>query len=225
MKKEPAVVLDKIEKSFGEKGIRYPVLEGSDLRIERGELLIIAGPSGSGKTTLLSILTGILRPDSGRVTLFGTDFFGLPSDRQAPFRGKYVGYVFQSSHLIPTLSTLENTMLPLLIAGVKRNRATGPASERLGQFGLTTQASLSPALLSGGERQRVAIARATVHAPELIVCDEPTSALDPENGKRVLEYLRGIASEEAKTVVIVTHDTRIFPFADRVVRLEGGKIG
>jgi putative ABC transport system ATP-binding protein len=220
----PAVTLRNVRKSFGEGTLRFEVLHGINLDVKPGELLMLVGPSGSGKTTLISIIAGILSYDQGECVIFGRDFHKISDAERTEFRGKFLGYVFQAFNLIPMLTSAENVSIPLLLNGIKQEKALKIARERLEQFGLGDKINTYPPQLSGGQQQRVAIARAVIHNPNLIVCDEPTSALDQENGKLILTHLREIVTKENKALIVVTHDSRIFDFADRIVHLEDGSI-
>lgn len=221
---EVAVKCSKIHKSFGEGNLRFEVLHGVDLEVKRGELLMLVGPSGSGKTTLISIIAGILSYDAGECVIFDRNLNEMSDSEKTMFRGKNLGYVFQAFNLIPMLSNEENVSIPLLLNGVERHEALKQAKERLSQFGLEDKVTAYPPKLSGGQQQRVAIARAVIHNPDLIVCDEPTSALDHENGQLVLSHLREIVSKENRALIVVTHDSRIFDYADRIVHMEDGLI-
>ncbi len=221
---EIAVKCSKIRKSFGEGNLRFEVLHGIDLEVKAGELLMIVGPSGSGKTTLISIIAGILGHDDGECFLFDQDIDALSDIEKTRFRGENLGYVFQAFNLIPMLSTAENVAIPLLLNHMKREEAVKHAEKRLSQFGLEDKIGTYPKQLSGGQQQRVAIARAVIHNPKLIICDEPTSALDHENGILVLNHLREIVDKENRALIVVTHDSRIFEFADRIVHMEDGLI-
>ncbi|QMW23880.1 ABC transporter ATP-binding protein [Sandaracinobacteroides saxicola] len=219
-----AIVLDGITKGFGSGETRVEVLHGISSRINAGELTYLVGESGSGKTTLISIIAGILFPDSGGVELFGTQLYDLSKDALVRYRLANIGFIFQQYNLLPTLNAAENAAVPLIAAGVKRAEAVERGAEVLGRLGLGALAKRMPRQLSGGQQQRVAIARALVHEPRLIVCDEPTAALDAASGRRVMEVLREVALVPGRAVLIVTHDNRIFPLADRIIGMEDGRI-
>jgi putative ABC transport system ATP-binding protein len=199
-------------------------LRGVDLEVRMGELLMLVGPSGCGKTTLISVIAGILDHDEGDCIVFRQDLRALGQGRKTRFRGQNVGFVFQAFNLLPTLTTVENVAVPLLLLGAGRAKAIARALEMLSKVGLEDKIRSLPSQLSGGQQQRVAIARALVHEPRLIVCDEPTSALDHETGGRVLEVLRKTALSSDRALIIVTHDSRIFNFADRIARMDDGRI-
>jgi putative ABC transport system ATP-binding protein len=220
----PAVTMRGVVKGFGDGANRVTALAGIDLDIAVGELLMLAGPSGCGKTTLISVIAGILDQDGGECRVFGEDLKALPGRAKTRFRGANIGFVFQAFNLLPTLSAVENVAIPLLILGEQRRLALERAQEMIARVGLGGRGGALPAQLSGGQQQRLAIARALVHQPRLIVCDEPTSALDHETGNRVMELLRRVAVAPGRSLVIVTHDARIFPFADRIARLDDGRI-
>lgn len=213
-----------VVKSYGQGELRVKVLHGIDAEFAAGRLTLLVGPSGCGKTTLISVLAGLLRPDAGRVCVAGVDLDVLDTNSLARFRRDFVGFVFQQFNLLPSLTALENAMLPLLAKGWSQRRAARAALEVLEKLGISTQAERLPAQLSGGQQQRVAIARALVHDPALVVCDEPTAALDSENGQLVLHLLRSIALSNDRTVIVVTHDSRILPFADNVIKMTDGQI-
>jgi len=199
-------------------------LRGVDLEVGMGELLMLVGPSGCGKTTLISVVAGILDHDDGQCLVFQQDLRAMGQKKKTRYRGQNVGFVFQAYNLLPTLTALENVSVPLLILGFPRSEAQFRAKAILVQVGLEDRLSALPAQLSGGQQQRVAIARALIHGPKLIVCDEPTSALDAETGQRVMEVLRNAALSSDRALIIVTHDSRIFNFADRIARMEDGRI-
>ena len=199
-------------------------LRGVDLDIHTGRLMMLVGPSGCGKTTLISVIAGILDQDAGVCRVFGEDLLHLRQKERLRFRAQNIGFVFQAYNLLPTLTAAENAAIPLIINGLKRPEATRRAAAMLDRVGLGDRLSSLPAQLSGGQQQRVAIARALVHDPRLIVCDEPTSALDHETGHRVMELLKAIALDARKALVIVTHDARIFEFADGIAHMDDGHI-
>ena len=207
-----------------ENGARTVALRGVDLDVRRGEMLFLVGPSGCGKTTLISVMAGILDRTEGECLIFGEDLQTLPQAQRTAFRGRHVGFVFQAFNLLPSLSAAANVAVPLLLSGVPRARAVARATEMLERVGLAERADRPPTQLSGGQQQRVAIARAIVHDPRLVVCDEPTSSLDHETGQKVLEILREVAATEDRALVIVTHDARIFGFADRIAVMDDGRI-
>lgn len=219
-----AVRCQGVTKTYGAGATQVQALRGIDLDVLAGELLMLVGPSGSGKTTLISVIAGILDRDEGACELFGRDLGQASKDERVMYRGKNIGFVFQAFNLIPTLTAAENVAIPLLINGMKMDEALARASERLSEVGLGGRENSLPSQLSGGQQQRVAIVRSVIHNPRLVVCDEPTSALDGETGKRVMEVLRGLAVGPDRALVIVTHDARIFGFADRIAHMEDGRI-
>jgi putative ABC transport system ATP-binding protein len=213
-----------LTKTYGTGETKVTALRGIDLDIRRGELFMLVGPSGSGKTTLISIIAAILDQDSGKCDSLGHDLQHLSQSERARFRGVAIGFVFQLFNLLPALTAIENVAVPLLINGVSRKHAEARAREVLETVGLGTRPRALPAQLSGGQQQRVAIARALVHDPNLIVCDEPTSNLDHETGRSIMEILRGVAKSPDRALIVVTHDTRIYEFADRIARMDDGRI-
>lgn len=213
-----------VTKSYGSGTEVVTALKGINLEIRTGELMMLVGPSGCGKTTLISIMAGILDQDEGECHIFCRNFKEMSEVEKTRYRGATVGFVFQSFNLIPTLTAAENVSVPLLINGMERKLAHEKARETLATVGLGERAASLPAQLSGGQQQRVAIARALVHNPKLIVCDEPTSALDYETGHRVMELLQYVAIGAGRVLVIVTHDARIFGFADRIAKMDDGAI-
>jgi putative ABC transport system ATP-binding protein len=219
-----AVHCQGITKSYGVGSGKVAALRGIDLDVRTGELLMLVGPSGCGKTTLISCIAGILDHDEGVCTVFGHNFKEMPQGDRTRLRGQTLGFVFQAFNLLPTLTAAENVSVPLLINGIPRKKALVKAKEILGQVGLGERVGSLPKQLSGGQQQRVAIARALVHDPKIIVCDEPTSALDHETGHQVMEMLRSVAMRSGRSLVIVTHDARIFDFADRIARMDDGVI-
>jgi len=219
-----AVFCKSVTKSYVTGPTKVMALRGVDLDVQMGELLMLVGPSGCGKTTLISVVAGILDHDDGECLVFQQDLRAMGQTKKTRYRGQNVGFVFQAYNLLPTLTALENVSVPLLILGFHRTEAQSRAKAILRQVGLEDRLYSLPAQLSGGQQQRVAIARALVHKPKLVVCDEPTSALDAETGQRVIDVLRNTALSEERALIIVTHDNRIFNFADRIARMEDGRI-
>jgi putative ABC transport system ATP-binding protein len=211
-------------KGFGQGEARTEVLKDVSFEARAGELLMLVGPSGCGKTTLLSVIAGTLAPDRGEVEVFETPLHWLKPREVTQFRAANIGFIFQQYNLIPTLNCMENVSVPLRIRGAKAAPAERKAAEMLETVGLGKRMKHRPNMLSGGQQQRVAIARALVHEPNLIICDEPTAALDSENGAKVMELLRGVAARPGRCVIIVTHDNRIFKYADRMTFMEDGRI-
>ena len=216
------ITLDDIHLSLGDGAVRVQVLSGISLAVEPGEAVGLVGPSGSGKSTLLMVMAGLERPDRGRVVLDGTDLTGLDEDALARLRGRRIGIVFQSFHLVPTMTALENVALPLELAG--REGAFERARVELGTVGLGDRLSHYPAQLSGGEQQRVAIARALAPDPAILVADEPTGNLDEATGRSVADLLFGIRRERGATLILVTHDPALAERCDRQVRLRAGQV-
>ncbi len=219
-----SVTCRNVVKTYGSGNAEVHALRGVDLEVYPGELTMLVGPSGCGKTTLLSVVAGILRPTSGTVTAIGTDLTRLSSSRRTAFRRQNVGFVFQQFNLLPALTAAENAAVPLVIQGYSKRTALARANELLTKMGMGNRLHNLPGNLSGGQQQRVAIARALVHQPHLLVCDEPTSALDAKTGHTILELLRKVAIEGDRAVIIVTHDNRIFEFADRLAQMDDGRI-
>lgn len=219
-----AVQCSKVIKTYTDGTTKVTALRGVELDIKEGELLMLAGPSGCGKTTLISIIAGILDHDSGTCQVFGHKVSEFSPFERIKFRAKNIGFVFQAFNLMPTLTASENVAVPLIINGMERHAATLKANEMLAQMGLSDKTDSLPVSLSGGQQQRVAIARALIHDPRLIVCDEPTSALDGETGQLILGIMKKIAMDQKRSLIVVTHDIRIYPFADRIALMEDGKI-
>jgi putative ABC transport system ATP-binding protein len=218
------VVARDLEKSFGSGQRRTPILRGVTLEVARGEIVFLVGPSGSGKTTLLSILGCLMRPEAGSIEVMGTDVSRLNIDQLTTFRRHNLGFVFQTFNLFPNLSALDNIQLALCMRQVPAGIAKQRSLELLNQVGLSARARLRPAQLSTGECQRVALARALAGEPALLLADEPTASLDGENGQAVMHLLHRLVQDRGVSLIIVTHDTRILPFADRILRLEDGQI-
>jgi|688.fasta_scaffold02541_4 putative ABC transport system ATP-binding protein len=219
-----AVRVRGVTREFGTGDARARALRGVDLDIPHGELLMLVGPSGCGKTTLVSIIAGTLQPTAGEVHVLGHDLVAMPPEARVRFRRGNVGFIFQSYNLLPALTAVENAAVPLIIAGWSRRRALPAAASMLERLGLGDRLTNLPSELSGGQQQRVAIARALVHEPRMLVCDEPTSALDAENGRVTMELIAGIAVQQDRVVIVVTHDTRVYPYADRIATMEDGQI-
>jgi len=213
-----------VTKTYGGGATRVPALRGVDLDIRMGELLLLMGPSGCGKTTLISVMAGILDQDNGHCLVFGSDFKRMREPAKTRSRGSLVGFVFQTFNLIPTITAVENVTIPLLLIGFSRSKARAQATEMLSLVGLGDRTRAIPSELSGGQQQRVAIARALVHGPKLIVCDEPTSALDHNTGREIMALMRKIGVGPDRALVVVTHDVRLFEFADRIARMDDGRI-
>ncbi|WP_205518126.1 ABC transporter ATP-binding protein [Sphingorhabdus sp. Alg239-R122] len=224
MPKDAAISLHNIVKEFGAGDQVIRVLHGIDAEIRSGELTYLVGESGSGKTTMISIIAGILYPTKGSVNVFGQDIYSLSDNDLVKFRLDTIGFIFQQYNLIPTLTAAENAAVPLVAAGMKRAEAVARGRDMLDKLNIADQADKLPRQLSGGQQQRVAISRALVHEPRLVVCDEPTAALDAKSGRRVMDLLREVALAEERTVIIVTHDNRVFDLADRILVMEDGRI-
>jgi putative ABC transport system ATP-binding protein len=219
-----AVRVRGVKKAFGKGDATTLALRGIDLDVPYGELLMLIGPSGCGKTTLVSIVAGTLEPTEGDVHVLGHDLLAMSNRRIVRFRRENVGFIFQAFNLLPALTAVENAAVPLLIAGWRRKHAVEVAADFLEKLGLGDRLTNLPSELSGGQQQRVAIARALVHEPRLLVCDEPTSALDAANGHVTMELIQNVAVQANRAVIVVTHDSRIYSFADRIAAMEDGHI-
>jgi putative ABC transport system ATP-binding protein len=219
---DKAIALENVDLSLGRGPARVHILKRLSLEVGRGEAIGLVGPSGSGKSTLLMTMAGLERPDSGRVVVDGTDLSGLDEDGLARFRGRRIGIVFQSFHLIPTMTALENVALPLELADADDAFERAEAELRL--VGLGERLHHYPAQLSGGEQQRVAIARAMAPNPAILVADEPTGNLDERTGDSIIELLFGLKRDRGGTLVLVTHDLHLAQRCDRIVRLRSGRI-
>jgi len=221
---EWAVECRGVTKDFGQGEARVQALRGVDLEVPDGEMTLLVGPSGCGKTTLISIVAGLLDPTAGEVSVLGADYGRMSGRAKVAFRAANIGFVFQQYNLLPALTAAENAAVPLLIAGVQRREAVRRAAALLDELGLAGRTGSLPSQLSGGQQQRVAIARALVHDPRLLVCDEPTAALDAQSGRNVMELLRRVAVQPGRAVIVVTHDSRVFDFGDRIVHLSDGRV-
>ena len=227
LKPEPAataVHCRSVHKHFSDGDNRIHVLRGVDFEVRQGQLSFLVGPSGCGKTTLISVIAGLLDTSDGAVELFGHNTQEMPAEQRILFRRRNLGFVFQQYNLLPALTAAENAAVPLLAAGVKRREAVDRATALLVKLGLESRAHALPSKLSGGQQQRVALARALVHEPRLVVCDEPTAALDHATGEAVMELLANSAVHPDRAVIVVTHDNRVFNFADTIAHMDDGRI-
>lgn len=213
-----------LTRSFGKGVMRTQVLKGVDLQVRQGEIVLVMGPSGSGKSTLLAAVSGLTRPDGGKVTVLGEDLWSLSRTRIDRFRLKNCGFIFQGFNLFAALTAQQQIEAVLRYCGLSPKERENAARDALISVGLGHRLNNRPDKLSGGEKQRVAIARALAKKPKLIFADEPTSALDGENGQIVMELLRSCAREQGATVVCVTHDLRLAAYADRIITIEDGRI-
>jgi putative ABC transport system ATP-binding protein len=220
----PAIRAKALGKWFGEGEVRTYAVRDVNFDAYFGELLYIVGPSGSGKTTLLSMIAGILRPNTGSVTVKDIDIWSLTDDQIADFRLHTMGFVFQDYHLFPRLTTVENVAIPLILQKRDWDESITEAMRYLEIVGLKDRAHLSPLKLSGGEQQRVAIARAIVSSPDILIFDEPTASLDGETGRKIIDFVKKNILNEKRCILIVTHDGRIFEYANRIMKMEDGKI-
>lgn len=211
-------------KTFGHGDSKVLALRGVTLDVYEEELLMLVGPSGCGKTTFISCMSGLLSIDSGSCIIFKKNIDKMNDDELVLFRREHIGFVFQSFNLLTALSAVENVALPLTVAGIKDDEAYSKAKELLDAVGLTSKYNTKPANLSGGQQQRIAIARALIHNPKLIICDEPTSSLDHHAGEIVMKLLQKIQQEHQATVIVVTHDDRIYRYADAIAYMEDGRI-
>ncbi len=221
---QPAIEVRQLTKTYAEGNTGTLALRGVDLDVHPGELLMLMGPSGSGKTTLLSIMGCILTASSGSVRIAGKEITQMGEKQLPAIRLEHIGFVFQGFNLFPTLSAGENVELMLDLKGVAAKSAKKRAAELLDQVGLGGKYGSFPSDLSGGQKQRIAIARALAGDPEIILADEPTAALDSHTGKNVMEMMSELAHKRGRAVVIVTHDSRVLGFADRIVKIEDGAI-
>jgi putative ABC transport system ATP-binding protein len=218
----PAIALAGVNLSLGQGAARVHILKDIDLHIGTGEAVGLVGPSGSGKSTLLMVMAGLERADTGAVTVAGATLNALDEDALARFRGRNVGIVFQSFHLIPTMTALENVAVPLELAGIAD--ADARARAELASVGLAARLDHYPAQLSGGEQQRVAVARALAPNPAILVADEPTGNLDEDTGRQIVDLLFAGHAQRGTTLVLVTHDVSLAARCGRVVRLRSGRV-
>jgi len=219
-----AIQASALVKSFGEGRARTVALREVSIEANFGEMVYVVGPSGSGKTTLLSVLSGILRPDSGTVIVEGEDIWSLDSDKLARFRLNKIGFVFQDYHLFPRLTTAENVAIPLILRRKDWNESIAVAVHYLEIVGLKDRADLSPVKLSGGEQQRVAIARAIAGQPDILIMDEPTASLDGDTGHAIVDFVRKNLLNASRCILVVTHDNRIYDLATRILKMEDGRL-
>lgn len=219
-----AVSCHKITKEFGSGDTKVQVLRGVNAEIPFGEMSLLVGPSGCGKTTLISIICGLLDPTEGDLFVLNENVGKMSGRKKTAFRSQNVGFVFQQYNLLPALTAEENAAIPLVISGMKKRQAVARAAEVLNQVGLGNKLKSLPSQLSGGQQQRVAIARALVHNPRLLVCDEPTAALDAKSGQTVMELLTQVGRQKDRAVIVVTHDSRVYKFGDRIIEMNDGLI-
>jgi len=219
-----AIVLTGLTKWFGEGDVRMTAVDNVEFVAHFGEMVFIVGPSGSGKTTFLSMISGILRPNAGTVTVNGADIWRLSSDQLADFRLNTIGFVFQDYHLFPRLTAAENVAIPLILKHHDWNDSLAQARKSLEVVGLKDRGEVLPVKLSGGEQQRVAIARAIVSSPQILILDEPTASLDGDTGKMIIAFVKEKVLNESRCILIVTHDARINEYADRIIHMEDGRI-
>ena len=219
-----SIVCRQVFKTFGTGDSMVRALRGVDLEVRYGEMMALVGPSGCGKTTLISILAGLLTRDEGDLAVLGSDPSALSNHERTVWRGQNVGFIFQQFNLIPQVSILENVAVPLLLRHHPKKDALARAAKLLEEVGLKGREGTRPTKLSGGQQQRVAIARALVTGPRLLVCDEPTSALDGATGQKVMGLIRELTTAKEHVVIVVTHDERIYHFADRIAHLDDGQV-
>jgi len=221
---EPVIEAVEVAKVLGTGAAKVEALKGVSLSVRGGELALLMGPSGSGKTTLLSVLGCMLQPTTGTVRVQGHSTEGASAEDLARLRRDHIGFVFQTYHLFPTLNATDNVRLALEVREARAASTVAKAKEALAQVGLAHKARAYPRALSSGEQQRVAIARAIVADASIILADEPTAALDGDNGRTTMKILNSLAKDHARGVLVVTHDPRLLPFADRVIHIEDGRI-
>ena len=219
-----AIVATDLTKYFGEGETKMTAVDKVGLVAHFGEMLFIVGPSGSGKTTMLSMISGILRPNEGKVTVKGADIWTLSNDQLADFRLHTIGFVFQDYHLFPRLTTAENVAIPLILKQQNWGESIIEARKYLEIVGLKSKGDILPVKLSGGEQQRVAIARAIISKPEILILDEPTASLDGDTGKMIIAFVKEKILNKNRCILIVTHDARINEYADRILHMEDGHL-
>ena len=219
-----AIRAEGLTKGFGEGETYTRAVSDVSFEAYHGEIVFVVGPSGSGKTTMLSMVSGILRPDAGRVAIEETDIWSMGTDALAHFRLHKIGFVFQDFHLFPRLTTAENVAIPLIVQRRDWNEAIAEAHRFLDIVGLLNRADVPPVKLSGGEQQRVAIARALIAEPDVLVLDEPTASLDGDTGRNIINFVRTQVLNDHRCILIITHDARIFEFADRILTMEDGRV-
>jgi putative ABC transport system ATP-binding protein len=219
-----AIEVRDLTKTYAEGTAAARALDSVNLDVQAGEVTLLMGPSGSGKTTLVSIMGAILRPSSGSVKIAGREITGLRERELPAVRLNHIGFVFQGFNLFPTLTAVENVELALKLKKVRGAEARARARTLLDDVALSDKYDSYPADLSGGQKQRVAIARALAGQPDIVLADEPTAALDKDSGRTVMKLLHALAREKGRAVVIVTHDSRVLEYADRIVRIEDGRV-
>ena len=219
-----AIVATGLTKWFGEGETKMVAVNSVGFVAHFGEMLFIVGPSGSGKTTLLSMISGILRPNTGKVVVKGDDIWTQNNDQLADFRLNTIGFVFQDYHLFPRLTTAENVAIPLILKQQNWNESVTTAKEYLEIVGLKDKGEILPIKLSGGEQQRVAIARAIISKPEILILDEPTASLDGDTGRMIIAFVKEKILNKSRCILIVTHDARINGYADRILHMEDGHL-
>ena len=219
-----AIVATDLTKWFGEGQTKVTAVNDVGFVAHFGEILFIIGPSGSGKTTLLSMISGILRPNAGKVTVKGADIWTLDNDQLADFRLNTIGFVFQDYHLFPRLTAAENVAIPLILKKRDWDESIAEAKKYLEIVGLKDRGDMLPVKLSGGEQQRVAIARAISSSPEILIFDEPTASLDGDTGRMIIAFVKKEILNESRSILIVTHDARINEYADRIMHMEDGRL-
>ena len=219
-----AIAASGLQKWFGEGETRTVAVSDVTFEAYFGEILYVVGPSGSGKTTMLSMVSGILRPNGGKVEIEGTDIWSLSNDAIATFRLNKIGFVFQDFHLFPRLTTAENVAIPLILKQRNWDESVAEARKTLEIVGLKDRGEILPVKLSGGEQQRVAIARAIISSPEILILDEPTASLDGDTGRMIIAFVKEKILNEKRCILIVTHDARINEYADRIMHMEDGRL-